>query len=88
MIAKLLEVVSEVRAGAANLAAASGQVSATDAEPVTRHQRAGRQCSGDDVEHRGDECLDLAERRQQPQMEQMASKGRRTARKAVGVREP
>ena len=75
MIAKLLEVVSEVRAGAANLAAASGQVSATtqSLSRGTSEQAASVQETTSNIEQMNASISQNADNSRQ--MEQMASKG-------------
>jgi methyl-accepting chemotaxis protein len=75
MIAKLLEVVSEVRAGAANLAAASGQVSATtqSLSRGTSEQAASVQETTSNIEEMNASISQNADNSRQ--MEQMASKG-------------
>ena len=80
MIAKLLEVVSEVRAGAANLAAASGQVSATtqSLSQGTSEQAACVEETTSSLEQMNASISQNAENSRQ--MEQMASKGVADAR--------
>jgi methyl-accepting chemotaxis protein len=75
MIAKLLDVVSEVRAGAANLAAASGQVSATtqSLSRGTSEQAASVQETTSNIEQMNASISQNADNSRQ--MEQMASKG-------------
>ena len=75
MIAKLLEVVSEVRAGAANLAAASGQVSATtqSLSRGTSEQAASVQETTSNIEQMNASISQNADNSRQ--MEQMAAKG-------------
>ena len=75
MIAKLLEVVSEVRSGAANLAAASGQVSATtqSLSRGTSEQAASVQETTSNIEQMNASISQNADNSRQ--MEQMASKG-------------
>jgi methyl-accepting chemotaxis protein len=75
MIGKLLEVVSEVRNGAANLAAASGQVSATtqSLSRGTSEQAASVQETTSNIEQMNASISQNADNSRQ--MEQMASKG-------------
>jgi methyl-accepting chemotaxis protein len=75
MISKLLEVVSEVRAGAANLAAASAQVSATtqSLSRGTSEQAASVQETTSNIEQMNASISQNADNSRQ--MEQMASKG-------------
>ena len=75
MIGKLLEVVSEVRAGAANLAAASAQVSATtqNLSRGTSEQAASVQETTSNIEQMNASISQNADNSRQ--MEQMASKG-------------
>jgi methyl-accepting chemotaxis protein len=75
MIGKLLEVVSEVRSGAANLAAASGQVSATtqNLSRGTSEQAASVQETTSSIEQMKASISSNADNSRQ--MEQMASKG-------------
>ena len=75
MIARLLDVVSEVRAGAANLAAASAQVSATtqNLSRGTREQAASVQETTSNIEQMNASISQNADNSRQ--MEQMASKG-------------
>jgi len=75
MIARLLDVVSEVRAGAANLAAASAQVSATtqNLSRGTSEQAASVQETTSNIEQMNASISQNADNSRQ--MEQMASKG-------------
>jgi methyl-accepting chemotaxis protein len=75
MIGKLLDVVSEVRAGAANLAAASAQVSATtqNLSRGTSEQAASVQETTSNIEQMNASISQNADNSRQ--MEQMASKG-------------
>jgi len=75
MVAKLLEVVSEVRTGAASLASASGQVSATtqSLSRGTSEQAASVQETTSNIEQMNASISQNADNSRQ--MEQMASKG-------------
>jgi methyl-accepting chemotaxis protein len=75
MIAKLLEIVSEVRAGASNLAAASAQVSATtqSLSRGTSEQAASVQETTSNIEQMNASISQNADNSRQ--MEQMAAKG-------------